>query len=82
MLVFDQEGKDSLIALFDLTKRFVLMSGGDGDGWIVSHKYRELADLFEAHESDKWFISKYEGNGMITFSHNQESITLDRKSVV
>ena len=63
--------------LFEAVRLFVLDSGGDGDGWIVSGRYRELADKFEAHEKQhekKWFLNRQDGEGEVCFYEQQESI--------
>jgi hypothetical protein len=64
--------------LFEIVKAYVLNSGGDGDGWIISENFKDKADQFETYEKncgDPWFIEKYENENNITFSNNQESIS-------
>ncbi len=59
-----------LAKLFDTVKDFVLASGGDGEGWIVSPRYRELAGKFV----DEWFSERWEYDDRICFAHEQEVI--------
>ncbi len=63
--------------LFDIVRELVLESGEDGDGWIVSSQYKELARQFEEYElqNSKWFASRHDGEMGISFSNAQESIT-------
>ena len=44
--------------LFKVVKSFVWNSGGDGDGWVISERFQELAEAFEVHEKQNgnWFI--------------------------
>ncbi len=67
---------DTLFKLFDVINAIVGDSGGDGDGWIVSDRYRELADKYSLYliEKDNWFNSRCDQDGIITFSNNQETI--------
>jgi len=65
-----------LFKLFETVKQFTLSSGGDGDGWIVSARYRELAEKFEAYEAmnGAWFIERSDERGIISFSRGQEGV--------
>lgn len=72
-------------SLFLTLKLFVSSGGGDGDGWVISEFYREIADQFEKYEQngDKLYLERidnYDG-AMIAFINDQESIsfTNDRK---
>ncbi len=65
-----------LSQLFETVKQFTLSSGGDGDGWIVSARYKELADLFRVYEAQNgaWFVGRFEKDELVSFSRGQESI--------
>lgn len=62
--------------LFEAIRLSIIDAGGDGDGWVVSQHYTELADLFERYETEhgKWFPIRSNREGMIEFIHEQESI--------
>jgi len=67
----DLDNEDYRLAkLFETVKDFVLASGGDGEGWIVSRRYRELAEKFV----DEWFNEHWEQDNCIVFAHEQEVI--------
>jgi len=66
-----------LSALFDAIRWFTLSSGGDGEGWIISPHFRELALKFEEDEKNanqKWFTRKTISDYAISFAHGQECI--------
>jgi len=65
-----------LLKLFETVKQFTLSSGGDGDGWIVSTRYRKLAEQFQAYEAENgaWFIERSDEREVISFSRGQEGI--------
>ena len=71
----------ALDKLFDVVRHFVLLAGGDGDGWIICHDeyndYQDLANKFEKFENEngKWFTNKGQAEGCVTFYNNQESIS-------
>ncbi len=68
--------KKLLYELFDVVRQFVLSAGGDGDGWIISERYRELADLFEMFENnnERWFTRSNHLDETISFENKQEAI--------
>ena len=65
-----------LFKLFSVVEEFVLSAGGDGDGWIISKRYKELADLFEVFESsnDRWFVRVADLEGVTSFENEHEAI--------
>lgn len=67
---------NALYKLFDAVRYFVWRGGGDGDGWIVSHRYKELAGIFREYENriGKWFTDEQISDGCITFCRGQESV--------
>jgi len=71
---------DGLYKLFDAVKLIVFESGGDGDGWIVSEHYKELADIFHDYEMEhgNWFHQRYDTDVYISFGHDQEAIIFVR----
>ena len=69
-------------ALFEAVEGAVLASGGDGDGFIVTSHYRDMADMFEEWHKTKemhWWERQSEQDEMIWFSHDQEGICFLRK---
>ena len=74
MLLLDEV--DTLHKLFEVVKLFTLSAGGDGDGWVISERYRELANLFLVRENstDPWFIERIDEENQVSFCHRQESI--------
>jgi len=66
----------ALHKLFDVVKDYTLRAGGDGDGSIISPRYRELANEFEQYEKehDPWFTNRSESSYDVTFHHDQECI--------
>ena len=62
--------------LFEAVRHFVLSAGGDGDGWVISSRWHELATEFERYEAshERFFIDKTESDAHITFANSQESI--------
>ena len=75
----DHEG-ERLGVLFAAVRLFVFSSGGDGDGWVISPRYGELAEAFEAREKalvspeGPWFTDRYEQPGVVTFGNGQECV--------
>ena len=82
-----ERGQALLHPLFDTVTRFVLESGGDGDGWIICpNNYKDLADEFEIWQKDHGFWTTDAGEkrihfpnrkdyeGEIYFTHYQESV--------
>ncbi len=71
-----QDDLPRLHKLFWIIKAYVLASGGDGDGWIISEQFKSLADKFEEYEknNDSWFTSRNDWEDCVVFSANQESI--------
>lgn len=61
---------ETLAALFETLRLFVLAAGGDGDGYLVSENYREYADLFERYEQQfaGFFVERTELENFVTFS--------------
>ena len=70
------EELELLNKLFEVVRNFVLGSGGDGDGFIISEQYQKLANSFEAYEKQhgNWFITRSEFEGCIVFGNNQEAV--------
>jgi hypothetical protein len=64
--------------LFEAVKLYTLSAGGDGIGYIVSEKYREYADQFEAYEkqADNWFTERNNRERSVSFFNSQEGIIL------
>lgn len=63
--------------LLETVRLFTLAAGGDGDGWIVSSRYRALADAlaaWEAEPSRVHFIARHEWGDVIGFWNDQEVI--------
>ena len=46
------------------------------DGWVVSTRYKELAEQFQAYEpkNGAWFTERSDERGVISFSRGQEGI--------
>lgn len=69
--------------LFDVVCTFVLDSGGDGAGEIISLNYEKYAALFQEWDDERgrhFCRERLETVGeSITFSDNQESITFAKK---
>lgn len=58
--------------LFDHVCQSVFDEGGDGDAWIISEQCRELADLFEAYQSE-WIRMEQVTDGCIYFSGDDQA---------
>ena len=59
--------------LFDIVRAFTISAGGDGEGWIISPRYKDLSYLFELHEGqlpDPHFIVKTEHQNTIVYEGN------------
>ena len=67
---------EGLHKLFEAVKLFVLESGGDGDGWIIYERYKELADIFHDYEMEhgNWFHRRHDTESYISFGHEQEVV--------
>ena len=65
---------DAELELFKVVKQYIFNSGGDGDGYIVSQRYVELANRFEKieKETDQWLIERRDCNGVISLGAGQE----------
>ena len=75
--ITEPEELQDLHKLFDVVRCYTLAGGGDGDGYIVSGNYKELADLFyeyETREGKGWFINRHEYPSQISFNHEQEAV--------
>jgi hypothetical protein len=73
---------ETIHALFTAVEGAVLASGGDGDGFVVTSHYREMADMFEAWhaaQNNPWWTRRPEKDEMIWFSNEQEGICFLRK---
>lgn len=57
--------------IFEAVKEAVLAEGGDGDGYIISNRYSQLAAEF----NDDWFREKRVYEDCVVFSNYQEHIT-------
>lgn len=72
------ELRASLDKLYATVTDFVRMSGGDGDGWIVSEYYQALANDFDHWRKGKgWrgadaFPSRSDGIGYVSFMDEPE----------
>ena len=64
-------------AVFTAVRLCVFSAGGDGDGLVISPRWKELANLFEGFEmaGEKWFVERLDCPGRVTFSRGEESIT-------
>lgn len=61
--------------LFPFLEEAVLSSGGDGDAWVVSSDFRELAEMFKSD----WFKERHDKGDSIYFNNEQESICFTNK---
>jgi len=53
------EMTETIHKLFDVICNLVISEGGDGDAWVISENYRELANLFEIHQRDEKWMDFY-----------------------
>ena len=68
--------EDVELELFKVVKTYIFNVGGDGDGYIVSQRYIELANRFEEieKETDQWLIERRDRDGVISLGVGQEYI--------
>ena len=67
--------------LFDVMKYMCDLSCGDGDAFLVSGKYLELANMFESYMKNKedehwgvWGYARYETETSVSFSSGMDTI--------
>ena len=65
---------EMLARLFELVKQIVWASGGDGEGWIVSRDWHQLAEQFKDRED--WFteFSASPDEHVLSYYHDQEGV--------
>jgi hypothetical protein len=75
---FTIEELEILKGLFEVVRSMVSLSGGDGEGWIISQRHIQIADLFESDERQQekpWFTTVVPvGDARTLFQHGQEYI--------
>ena len=63
-------------AVFTAVRMWVFSAGGDGNGLVISPRWKELADHFEKWEKEigQWFIGRYDAQYATEFFREQESV--------
>jgi hypothetical protein len=73
--------EQGLCNLFEVIKDFIWLASGDGEGYIISSRYKEIANLFEKYEEENNIIEQYKKNmydNSIVFS----SITNPEETII